>query len=69
MDKMVATLTLEFPAGEPFVTQKSLAAVWALKFEVGHSILSLVDASLDSTGVRCNHPKGVSESGSQSRAM
>jgi len=39
MDKMLATLTLNFPAGELFVTQKSLVAMRTLEFKVSHRIV------------------------------
>jgi hypothetical protein len=57
MDEMLATLTLNFPPGELFITQKALVAMRALKFEVCHRILSLDDASLGCVGKTCNHPK------------
>jgi hypothetical protein len=57
MDKVLATLTLNFPTGELFVTQEALVAMWALKFEVSHRIPSLDDTSLGCIRRTCNHPK------------
>jgi len=57
MDKMLATLTLKFPPGELLITQKALVAIWALKFEVSHRILSFDDNSLGGIARTRNHPK------------